>query len=145
MTTQHQQQKRRRRGAPWTEAEDQRLLTIAHLPPRAIADTMRRTWLACRRRLVYLRVSGNELGTAGKAATSNHRDAIIRKEVPVDIYELKVGDRVKTIDGSIAEILNETADGRWILVRYIEVHRDPDLVGTEDLCDEDELVEMVAS
>jgi hypothetical protein len=58
MTTKHQQPKRQRRGAPWTEAEDQRLLAIAHLPPRAIADTMRRTWLACRRRLVYLRASG---------------------------------------------------------------------------------------
>lgn len=58
MTAQHQQPKRHRRGAPWTEAEDQRLLAIAHLAPRAIADIMRRTWLACRRRLVYLRASG---------------------------------------------------------------------------------------
>lgn len=58
MTTKHQQPKRQRRGAPWTEAEDQHLLAIAHLPPRAIADTMRRTWLACRRRLGYLRASG---------------------------------------------------------------------------------------
>jgi len=52
-------QKRQRRGAPWTEAEDQHLLAIAHLPPRAIADTMRRSWLACRRRLSYLRASGD--------------------------------------------------------------------------------------
>jgi hypothetical protein len=58
MTMNHQQLKRQRRGAPWTEAEDQQLLAIAHLPPRSIADTMRRTWLACRRRLVYLRASG---------------------------------------------------------------------------------------
>lgn len=63
----------------------------------------------------------------------------------MDIYELKVGNRVKTVDGSIAEIVKETTDGRWILVRYIEVPEDPDLVGTEDLCDESELVEMVAS
>lgn len=58
MTTKHQQPNRQRRGVPWTETEDQRLLAIAHLPPRAIADTMRRTWLACRRRLLYLRASG---------------------------------------------------------------------------------------
>ena len=63
MTTKHQQQKRQRRGAPWTEAEDQRLLDIAHLPPRVIADAMRRTWLACRRRLVYLRASGEPENT----------------------------------------------------------------------------------
>lgn len=66
MTTKQPQQKRQRQGAPWTEADDQRLLTIAHLPPRTIADTMRRTWLACRRRLVYLRASGSEPGNAGQ-------------------------------------------------------------------------------
>ena len=48
-----------RRGAPWTEEEDERLLAIAHLPPMAIADLMRRSWLACRRRLAYLRAEGN--------------------------------------------------------------------------------------
>ncbi len=53
------QQKRQRRGAPWTEAKDQHLLAIAHLPPRAVADTMRRSWLACRWRLVYLRADGS--------------------------------------------------------------------------------------
>jgi hypothetical protein len=57
---------RQRRGAPWTEEEDQRLLTIAHLPPRAIADRMRRSWLACRRRLIYLRADGD--GSAGALA-----------------------------------------------------------------------------
>lgn len=46
---------RQRRGAVWTEEEDQRLLMIAHLPPRRIADVIRRGWLACRRRLAYLR------------------------------------------------------------------------------------------
>jgi len=57
---------RQRRGAPWTEEEDQRLLAIAHLPPRAIADRMRRSWLACRRRLTYLRADGS--GPAGTSA-----------------------------------------------------------------------------
>jgi hypothetical protein len=50
---------RERRGAPWTEEEEQRLLSIAHLPPWAIADVMRRSWLACRRRLSYLRANGS--------------------------------------------------------------------------------------
>ncbi len=43
---------RQRRGAPWTEEEDERLLAIADLPPRVVADLMQRTWLACRHRLV---------------------------------------------------------------------------------------------
>ncbi len=57
---------RQRRGAPWTEEEDQRLLAVTHLPPRAVADRMRRSWLACRRRLVYLHADGG--GTAGALA-----------------------------------------------------------------------------
>jgi len=68
MATGSQRQNRQRRGAPWTEQEDERLIAIAHLPPRAVADTMRRTWLACRRRLFYLRASGSEPGNAGKHA-----------------------------------------------------------------------------
>jgi hypothetical protein len=38
-------------------------------------------------------------------------------------YELKPGDKVRTIDGTVVEILNETQDGQWILVRYIERDR----------------------
>jgi len=68
MVTGYQKQNRQRRGAPWTEQEDERLVAIAHLPPRAIADKMRRTWLACRRRLFYLRASGNEPDNAVKRA-----------------------------------------------------------------------------
>jgi len=55
---------RQRRGAPWTEEEDEHLLAIADLPPRVVADLMRRSWLACRRRLVYLRADGSGSGNA---------------------------------------------------------------------------------
>src|SRR5690606_26154416 len=50
--------RRQRRGAPWTDEEDERLLRAADLPPRIIAELMRRSWHACRRRLVYLRANG---------------------------------------------------------------------------------------
>lgn len=50
--------RRVRRGAPWTDDEDERLLRIADLPPRTIAELMRRSWQACRRRLAYLRADG---------------------------------------------------------------------------------------
>ncbi len=60
----------------------------------------------------------------------------------MDLYELKVGDRVRTIDGSLAEIVADTQDGRWIKVRYLEGTEDTGLIGTEDLCSEDELVEV---
>jgi hypothetical protein len=59
MLARHRRKHRDRRGALWTEEEDERLLAIAHLPPRAVADLMRRSWLACRRRLSYLRADGS--------------------------------------------------------------------------------------
>ena len=58
MATRRTRKLRDRRGAPWTEAEDEKLLGILHLPPRVIADLVRRSWLACRRRLSYLRSPG---------------------------------------------------------------------------------------
>lgn len=65
--------KRQRRGAPWTEAEDARLLAIADLPPRVVADLMRRSWLACRRRLAYLRADGGGSGDAVIARSAKPR------------------------------------------------------------------------
>ena len=65
--------KRARRGAPWTEDEDERLLAVAHLPPRAVADLMRRSWLACRRRLSYLRADGT-----GSTESRARRSSIAR-------------------------------------------------------------------
>ena len=60
----------------------------------------------------------------------------------MDLYELKLGDRVRTVDGAVVEIVAETEDGQWIRVRYIDSPDDPELVGTEDLCHVDELQEL---
>ena len=59
----------------------------------------------------------------------------------MDIHFLKPGDKVRTADGALVEILKETEDGRWILVRYLEDPENPSVVGTEDLCRADELKE----
>lgn len=53
-------------GRSRKELDDDEMLALAHLPPRAIADRMRRSWLACRRRLVYLQADGS--GAAGALA-----------------------------------------------------------------------------
>ena len=50
-----------------------------------------------------------------------------------DRYGLKPGDRVQTIDRAVAQILQETQDGQWIKVRYVESNEDPSIAGTEDL------------
>jgi len=62
----------------------------------------------------------------------------------MDISRLRPGDRVSTIDGATVEVLKESEDGRWILVRYVVNTDDPSLIGSEDLCDENELVEATS-
>ena len=61
----------------------------------------------------------------------------------MDISTLVPGDRARTMDGNIVEIVAATEDGRWIKVRYLESKATPKLVGTEDLCTEEELVSKV--
>lgn len=62
----------------------------------------------------------------------------------MDLSELKSRDQVRTTDGDIVEVVADSEDGAWIKVRYVECDEHPELVGTEDLCSEDELLELVA-
>lgn len=73
---------------------------------------------------------------------SRNRQVIGMGADTLDLYELKPGDKVRTTQGALVQVLSETEDGRWIKVRYIESPQDPALTGTEDLCHEDELKEL---
>jgi hypothetical protein len=61
----------------------------------------------------------------------------------MDLYDLEVGDRVRLTDGTIAEVISETEDGRSIRVRHIESPNNPSRAGMEQLCSEDEIQERV--
>ena len=61
----------------------------------------------------------------------------------MDIYSLKPGDKVRTADGAVVEIREETEDGKWILIRYLEDPENPSVIGTDDLCAEEELRELI--
>ena len=62
----------------------------------------------------------------------------------MDLYDLEPGDLVRVGEGgAVAEVVRETEDGRWILVRFIENPEERHLVGTERRCSEDEIVEKV--
>ncbi|HET9477228.1 MAG TPA: hypothetical protein VFP63_07050 [Dehalococcoidia bacterium] len=61
----------------------------------------------------------------------------------MDLYDLEIGDRVRLADGTIAEVISPTEDGRWIRVRHIESPNNPSRAGTEELCSEDEIEERV--
>ena len=56
----------------------------------------------------------------------------------MNLSVLRAGDRTRTVDGALVEVVKETEDGQWILVRYLADTEDPGLVGTEDLCHESE-------
>lgn len=58
----------------------------------------------------------------------------------LDVWTLKGGDLVRLVGGAVAQIVEPTEDGRWIPVHYVEVPEAPGLVGTEDLCSEDEII-----
>ena len=61
----------------------------------------------------------------------------------MDLYDLHVGDRIRLADGTIAEVISETEDGRSIRVRHIESPNNPSRAGSEQLCSEDEIEERV--
>jgi hypothetical protein len=61
----------------------------------------------------------------------------------MDLYDLQLGDRVRLTDGTIAEVISETEDGRSIRVRHIQSPNNPSRAGSEELCTEDEIEERV--
>jgi hypothetical protein len=61
----------------------------------------------------------------------------------MDLYDLQVGDRIRLTDGTIAEVISETGDGRSVRVRHIESPNNPSRAGSEELCSEDEIEERV--
>jgi hypothetical protein len=61
----------------------------------------------------------------------------------MDLFDLEVGDRVRLTDGTIAEVISQTENGRWIRVRHIESPNNPSQAGSEQDCSEDEIVERI--
>ena len=57
----------------------------------------------------------------------------------LELLALKAGDTVRTLDGNLAVVVQPSEDGEWVLVKYVDCPATPSLVGTEDLCSEDEL------
>ena len=43
----------------------------------------------------------------------------------MDLWSLRRGHKIRTRDGTEAEVLSETEDGAWIKVRYLEVTISP--------------------
>ena len=52
----------------------------------------------------------------------------------MNLWNLKLGDRIRLESGGVGEILAPAEDGDWIRIRYLQAPDEPHLVGTEDLC-----------
>ena len=58
------------------------------------------------------------------------------------IWELKPGEHIKLDQGLVAEVVAPTEDGVWIRVKYIHAPESPDIVGTEDICNTEEILSV---
>jgi hypothetical protein len=52
---------------------------------------------------------------------------------PINVRTLTPGTRVALVDGAVAEIVSNPADGVWLFARYLESPGDPGRVGQEDM------------
>jgi hypothetical protein len=61
---------------------------------------------------------------------------------PINIRDLQPGTRIALLDGAVAEIVSNPADGVWLFARYIESPRDSALVGQEEMIFAQDVVEV---
>jgi hypothetical protein len=52
---------------------------------------------------------------------------------PINVRTLQPGARITLVDGAVAEVVSNPADGVWLFARYLESSRDPALVGQEEM------------
>jgi hypothetical protein len=61
---------------------------------------------------------------------------------PVNIRTLAPGTRIALLDGAVAEVVSNPADGVWVFARYIESPRDPTLIGQEEMIFAQDVVQV---
>ncbi len=61
---------------------------------------------------------------------------------PINVRDLAPGTRIALLDGAVAEVVSNPADGVWVFARYIESPRDPTLIGQEEMIFAQDVVEV---
>ena len=61
----------------------------------------------------------------------------------MDLRALKAGARLLLEDGSAAEVVEPSADGTHVRVRYLDSPFSPELVGSEALCTDYEITSEI--
>ena len=61
---------------------------------------------------------------------------------PINIRSLPPGTRIALMDGAVAEVVSNPADGVWLFARYLESPRDPTLIGQEEMIFAQDVLEV---
>jgi hypothetical protein len=62
----------------------------------------------------------------------------------IDVMPVKVGARLKLLDGVIAEVVENMEDGQWLQVRYLESPDRPTDIGAIELCHAQDVVKVLS-
>ena len=61
----------------------------------------------------------------------------------VNFLELKPGQKILLKNKAVAEVIENIGDGIWVNARILQSPADPSLVGSEELCYCEEVVDVV--
>jgi hypothetical protein len=61
---------------------------------------------------------------------------------PVNIRDLKPGTVVALLDGAIAEIVSNPADGVWVFGKFLSSPTDPSRIGEEEMIFAQDILEI---
>jgi hypothetical protein len=61
---------------------------------------------------------------------------------PVNIRQIAPGTKIALVDGALAEVVSNPADGVWVFARYLASPDDPSRVGGEEMIFAQDIVEI---
>ena len=61
---------------------------------------------------------------------------------PINIRQIAPGTKIALVDGALAEVVANPADGVWVFARYLCSPGDPSRVGGEEMIFAQDIVEI---
>ena len=61
---------------------------------------------------------------------------------PVNIRQIAPGTKIALVDGALAEIVSNPADGVWVFARFLSSPSDPQRVGNEEMIFAQDIVDV---
>jgi len=61
---------------------------------------------------------------------------------PINIRQLSPGTKIALVDGALAEVVSNPADGVWVFARYLCSPEDPSRIGGEEMIFAQDIVEI---